>query len=154
MSQDSNQVLPTLHHVKIIVLRVKKKAHTHQTKKGEKKVIVTTHHSFVLNFFFLSNAILCLWNWGGCALHRRWLEDMVVVPFLLEKLGEMVFAVQYSLKCRIVRRGYCAATVWTLETWLVISQALYRHLQSLGSALVCKFVVFWNIYFSGTLILS
>jgi hypothetical protein len=41
---------------------------------------------------------------------------MVVAPFLLEKLGEMVFAIQNALEGCIIRWGYRATAMRALET--------------------------------------
>lgn len=57
-------------------------------------------------------------------------DEMIVTSFLLEKLREMVFAVQDSFKRCIVRWRKRAASMRTLEAWFMVTQALHSYLKN------------------------
>lgn len=70
------------------------------------------------------------WNGGSCTFDWCRLNKMIIAPFLLEKLREMVLAIQNALKGCIIWWGYRTTTVWTLETWFVIGLPLHCYLHS------------------------
>lgn len=79
------------------------------------------------------------WNGGCCTFDWCRLDKMIVAPFLLKKLREMVLAIQNALKGCIIWWSYRTTTVWTLETWFVIGLAFYCHLlQWISSFATCS----------------
>jgi len=65
-------------------------------------------------------AQLEIWNRCRCALHGSTLDEMVVAPFLSEKLREMMLAVENALQGGIVGRRDGTASMGAFETELMI----------------------------------
>lgn len=76
---------------------------------------------------------LRMWSWFWiryCStLHRSRLDQMAVASLLLEKLGEVVLAVENALKRSIVGRSNSTASMGAFKTGLVVCLAFDSHLQ-------------------------